>query len=162
MVLGRLRGPYGVRGWVHLEAHSDAPDCLRVCAHWLVGQPAHWEPHRVADIKVHGDGLVAKLEACDTPEHAQRLRGALVAVWRDQLPALPEGQYYWDDLIGLAVHTVEGEPLGCVQRMIETGANDVMVVQGERERCIPFVLDAVIKRVDLGDGGIVVDWDPTF
>ncbi len=79
---------------------------------------------------------------------------------RAALPETGEGQWYWSDLIGLAVINREGVPLGTVRRMIETGANDVMVLEGDRERLIPFLTGQVIERVDLEAGQILVDWHP--
>ena len=81
---------------------------------------------------------------------------------RDQLPALEQGEYYWTDLIGLKVVTGDGTELGVIERLFETGANDVVVVKGDRERLIPYLPGQVITRVDLKAGEMEVDWDPDF
>ena len=81
---------------------------------------------------------------------------------RDRLPPPAPGEYYWADLEGLAVETTEGVPLGKVSHLFETGANDVMVVEGERKRLLPFVTGQYIVSVDFEAGRIVVDWDPDF
>ncbi len=78
------------------------------------------------------------------------------------MPASEDGSWYWMDLIGLQVVTTGGVVLGQVTGLVETGANDVLVVQGERERLVPFVIDQYVKRVDLDAGLIEVDWDPEF
>jgi 16S rRNA processing protein RimM len=78
------------------------------------------------------------------------------------MPDPAPGEYYWNDLLGLTVVTLQNEPLGKVDHLLETGANDVLVVSGDRERLIPFVLDDVVKRVDLDAGVIQVDWDKEF
>ena len=88
--------------------------------------------------------------------------GCEIGIRRDQLPAAAPGEYYWSDLQGLKVVTIEGELLGTVDHLIETGANDVLVVKGERERLIPFVLDQVIVNVDLDKREMQVDWDKSF
>jgi 16S rRNA processing protein RimM len=88
--------------------------------------------------------------------------GYEIGIRRDQLPVAQPGEYYWSDLQGLNVVTVDGHPLGRVDHLMETGANDVLVVQGERERLIPFVLDQVVVDVDLDKGEIRVDWDKDF
>ena len=88
--------------------------------------------------------------------------GCEIGIRRDQLPATVSGEYYWHDLLGLKVVTVTGELLGTVDQLIETGANDVLVVGGDRERLIPFVLDKVIVNVDLDKAEIRVDWDKDF
>lgn len=85
-----------------------------------------------------------------------------IGVRRDQLPATAPDEYYWNDLLGLEVMNLQGEPLGRVDHLIETGANDVLVVRGERERLIPFVLNQVVMRVDLKAGEIEVDWDKDY
>ena len=111
----------------------------------------------------HGKGLVVGLRDYTDRDQARSLIGLEIAVPRAELPAPEEGEYYWADLVGLKVETTEGQILGTVDHLIETGANDVLVVHGEdRERLIPFVADQVIRRVDLAAGLIQVDWDPDF
>jgi len=83
-------------------------------------------------------------------------------VSRSQLPPPKPGEYYWVDLEGLAVQTVEGVVLGTVSHLFDTGANPVIVISGERERLVPFVTDQYVKSVDFDAGLIVVDWDPDF
>ena len=90
------------------------------------------------------------------------LMGSEIGISRDQLPDTAPGEYYWGDLQGLEVLTGDGESLGTVDHLIETGANDVLVVKGDRERLIPFVLQQVVTRVDLDAGTIQVDWDKDF
>jgi 16S rRNA processing protein RimM len=85
-----------------------------------------------------------------------------IAVQREQLPALESGEYYWTDLQGLRVVNLEGVELGVVSHLFETGANDVLVVRGERERLIPYTTGEAIQEVDLDHGQITVDWDPEF
>jgi 16S rRNA processing protein RimM len=78
------------------------------------------------------------------------------------LPKLGQGEYYWKDLIGLEVESLASEPLGTVESMMETGANDVMVLHGDRQRLIPFVMDAIVREIDLPNKRIVVDWKPDY
>jgi 16S rRNA processing protein RimM len=110
----------------------------------------------------HGTGIVARLAGVDERDGALALRGRRIWIRREQLPAPAPGEYYWADLIGLQVETVEGEVLGIVSAMMETGANDVLVVEGERERLIPFVPGHYVTAIDLAAGKLVVDWDPNF
>lgn len=111
--------------------------------------------------RTHGKFLVVKLAGCDTPEAARQYTNAFIAVDRDELPALTKGEYYWADLIGLRVVTVTGDDLGRVDSLLETGANDVLIVKNHRERWIPYV-KAVIQSIDLAHKIITVDWDPEF
>ena len=116
---------------------------------------------RVAAAKVHGNTLVAQLAGIDEREAAVALKGLEVAVPRAQLPGAAEGEFYWADLIGLRVVNRDAHEFGRVVRVMQTGANDVLVVAGgneiERETLIPFIAGA-IRQVDLAAGVISVDW----
>ncbi len=111
---------------------------------------------------VQGKGLVAKLKGCDDRESARDLIGALIQVRRGDLAELEPGEFYWADLLGLKVETLSGTELGAVDNLLETGANDVLVVRGDRERLIPFLQGQVVHDVDLDKQRIRVDWDPDF
>jgi len=110
----------------------------------------------------NGNGVIAKLQGSDDRDGAYALIGAEIAVPREHLAPLPPGEYYWTDLEGLAVRTPEGVPLGRVHHLIATGAHDVLVLDSEPPRLIPFVPGAVILSVDLANGVIVADWSPEF
>ena len=127
---------------------------------WLLGDSR--EEVRVSQGKKHGNRLIALFENIDDRDAAEKLVNRPIAVYREQLPESEEGEFYWTDLEGLAVELADGTPLGTIDRMMATGANDVMVVKGERERLIPFVLERYVQRVDLEHGVVVVDWDPEF
>ena len=107
--------------------------------------------------------IVARLEGIDDRDQAAALMGADILIRRSQLPDLPEGEYYWTDLEGLQVSNLQGEQLGRVQRLFETGANAVMVVNdSRRERLIPYVSGQYVVAVDLAAGTMRVDWDADF
>jgi len=106
--------------------------------------------------------LIALLENVTDRERAEELVGQTIAAYRDQFPELPEGEFYWADLVGLTVQLADGTVLGTIDRMLATGSHDVMVVQGERERLIPFVMGRYVKKVSLDEATVVVDWDPDF
>ena len=127
---------------------------------WLLGEDR--KPVEIIDGRKQGKGLAALLPGFDDREQAMTLVGQQIFVGRDQLPPAEEGSYYWSDLEGLEVHTIDGKMLGRVDRMMETGANDVMVLKGDRERLVPFIQGQYVKRVDLEAGLIEVDWDPDF
>ncbi len=129
---------------------------------WHLKQGGDWQPRQVAEGKRHGKGVVARLEDCVDRDQALHLMGNEIGIRRDQLPDTAPGEYYWGDLQGLEVVTEHGESLGTVDHLLETGANDVLVVKGDRERLIPFVLQQVVTRVDLDAGTIQVDWDKDF
>jgi len=104
--------------------------------------------------------VIARLDGCQDRDGALGYRGCEIAVERSQLPNVEDGEFYWTDLVGLQVATPGGVLLGKVERMMETGANDVMVVRGEFERLIPFLSGTVVQSVDIERGAIVVDWHP--
>ena len=109
---------------------------------------------------MQGRGVIARLEGCRDRDAAGGYRGCEIAVERSRLPELEEGEFYWADLVGLQVVTTGGDDLGRVERMMETGANDVMVVRGGVERLIPFLSGTVVRSVDPDGRAIVVDWHP--
>jgi len=127
---------------------------------WLLGEDR--SPVKIVDGRKQGKGLVALLPGYDDREEAAALVGQQIFVGRDQLPATAENEYYWSDLEGLNVQTTKGELLGRVEKMMETGANDVLVIRGKREHLVPFIQGQFVTRVDLENGLIEVDWDPEF
>ena len=103
------------------------------------------------------------MKGCDDRDTAETLVGADITISRAQLPATTEaGEFYWADLVGLRVQTIEGVDLGRIAGLFETGANDVLIVQGARERLIPYIWQQVVRDVDLQGGTMLVDWDPDF
>jgi 16S rRNA processing protein RimM len=156
--LGRIGGPHGVRGWVRIGSDTDPPENILRYRPWLVGdtEMVVAEGHR------QGKALVARLVGCDDRAAAAELTGKSIAVRRRQLPPPRPDEFYWADLEGLAVATPDGVDLGTVSHLFATGANDVIVVAGERERLVPFLWGQVVQDVDFERRRIVVDWDPEF
>jgi len=128
----------------------------------LKDRAGNWQEKQLATGSRHGKGVIARLADCENRDQAQALIGYEIGIKRGQLPATAPGEYYWRDLQGLKVISMKGELLGTVDHLIETGANDVLVVKGERERLIPFVMGKVIVKVDLNEREIQVDWDESF
>jgi 16S rRNA processing protein RimM len=118
-----------------------------------------WQATEIRDGKRHGKTVIAHIEGCDDREQAAALVNCEIAVERNALPDIADRSYYWADLEGMRVVHRDGTELGRVAYLIETGANDVLVVQGDTERLIPFVLDEVILDVDMDDSVISVDWE---
>ena len=168
-VMGQVVGSYGVSGWIKVFPYTENIDSLRTYPVWWLGQGNdEWREVCVIGCEVHGRVLIAFLAEYTDRTLALQLKGSYIAVPRSQLPILPESGedgYYWSDLIGLEVVNLEGESLGRVIGLIETGANDVLQVQSpearEKERLIPFV-EPVIAQVDLKAGWIKVDWGAEY
>jgi len=125
----------------------------------LLGRNGDWQSVKVAEGQRHGKSVILRLEGCDDRDKAASLIGTEIGADRSELPEPEDGHYYWSDLTGLNVVHRDGTELGKVKEMLETGAHDVMVVQGEQERLIPFVVDEVIVNVDLNEKKITVDWE---
>lgn len=157
VVMGRISAPYAVRGWVRIQTQTEYIDSLLDYPLWQVGRNGQWRPFRLLEGKVHGQYLLAHLEGLNDRDAAEAVMGMEIAVPREDRPAAEEGEYYWDDLIGLEVVNGDGAVFGKVTGLLETGAHDVLQILGERERLIPFV-DAYVRTVDLAARRIVVEW----
>ncbi len=166
VTVGQLKAPFGVRGWIKLISYTQPEENILVYRPWYIEQPgAGWIPLETATVNRHGSGFVVQLSGVNDRDQAAALGGRKIAVSRDCLPPVTEGEYYWSDLIGLEVFNQRGERLGRVKNMMETGANDVLVVCAKdseqrnesKEILIPFVT-AVVTEVDLDRGRLRVDW----
>ena len=163
IVVGRISGLYGVRGWVKVFSHTQPRENILTYVTWYLKKQGAWVANDLETGRVHGKGIVAKLKGYDDRDVAAALLGSDIAIRREQLPQAAPGEYYWADLTGLEVVNLEGIGLGVVDHLLETGANDVLVViQDGVERLIPFVQGQFVKNVDLAEGVITVDWDPDF
>ena len=167
VVMGRISGLYGVQGWVKVFSYTEPRTGILDYSPLYLASHGEWRPADVAAGRQQGKGVVLKLNAVDDRDAAQTLIGRDLAVRREQLPALPAGEFYWSDLEGLTVINKEGVRLGRIDHLFATGANDVMVVkteagQGGREHLIPFVQDVYVLAVDLQQATVTVDWDPEF
>jgi 16S rRNA processing protein RimM len=159
VVMGRVAGAQGIRGWVKLKTYTEYEDSLTDYPVWWLGDGVQpWREIVVESFALQSKGLTAKFAGCDDRTTAEKYKGLLVAVPRDSLPQAEDGEYYWSDLIGMQVVNLEGVSLGKVKDLLETGANDVLCVTGESgEILIPFIAQA-IKRVDVEGKVIHVDW----
>lgn len=159
--MGRITAPFGVKGWIKVQPDTAVAASLLAYKTWWVGRENDWRETPVAEAKAQGREVVARLEGCSDRDAAAAWRGQAIAVPRSQLPAPQQGEYYWADLIGLGVVNTGSQDLGRVTGIMQTGANDVLVVEGERERLIPFIA-SVIREVDLVAGLVRVDWSSEF
>ena len=167
VVLGQISGLYGVRGWVRIHSYTEPRGNILRYTPWQIragnAPDTPWRTVTVSDGHLQGKGIVAHVAGWDTPEAARALLGMEIAIPREQLPAPRKGEYYWSDLIGLRVVAADNATLGTVASLLETGANDVLVVQDAagKEHLIPFV-DGVIVSVDLDARVLRVDWDINY
>ncbi|HJU49307.1 MAG TPA: ribosome maturation factor RimM [Pseudogulbenkiania sp.] len=157
--MGYVRGAFGVRGWVKIHTDTESADSLFDYPVWWLGRDGQWSSYRFEDGLVQPKSLAAKLEGVDSRELAEAMRGMQIAIPRSEFPETAEDEYYWSDLIGLDVVDKDGQRFGQVAELMETGANDVLVVrEGKREWLIPFVGQFVLD-VNLAAKRITVDWN---
>jgi 16S rRNA processing protein RimM len=156
--MGRIVAPFGVKGWVKLKVFTETPDSLLNYPAWWLATADGWQKYEVAEAEFHAKGLVVRLGGVADRAGGEALSGMDVGVPREAFPEPRTDEFYWTDLIGTEVVNKQDEALGKVEGLLETGANDVLVVRGDRERLIPYVA-ATIVTVDLQSRRIVVDWD---
>ncbi|MCU7827751.1 MAG: ribosome maturation factor RimM [Candidatus Thiodiazotropha sp. (ex Myrtea sp. 'scaly one' KF741663)] len=163
IIIGRISGLFGVRGWLKVFSHTSPREGILDYKTWYLKKAEGWQAHTLAAGQKQGKSVVAHFKGCNDRDQAAELVGIDIAVSREQLPKLKPGEYYWTDLEGLRVENMQGIDFGVVSHLLETGANDVLVVKGDdRERLIPYTMGEAVQEVDLSSGRMVVDWDPDF
>lgn len=164
VTLGQVTAAHGIRGWIKVRSDTSPRDNILAYSPWELVRDGQRRTWMVAEGRVQGQAVLARLEGCSDRDAAEALIGWQIQVPRERLPdaGLEPGEFYWADLVGLRVETLDGVALGHIERLFETGANDVIVVRGERERLIPYIWQQVVREVDLARGLMRVDWDPDF
>ena len=168
VVLGRVLGAFGIHGWVRVKPFTETFDGLIDQPVWTLQLRSTTRTMQVEELKPHSGALLAKLAGIDDRNEAEALRGADVTIGREKLPAADEGEYYWNDLIGLIVRNVRGVELGRITGLIAAPAHDVLRVQGgsndgdpPNEQLIPFV-EPIVHEVDVPGGSVTVDWEADY
>ncbi len=170
VIIGRIRGPYGIQGWVHVQAFTEPKENLKSYRPWLLAAPgagsegpekADWRPVDVSRVRPHKQDFVARLDGVVERNGAEALKGSWIGVRAEQLPPAADDEYYWRDLIGATVVNGDGERLGEVCDLLETGAHDVLVIEtasaDQEALLIPFH-DQYLLEVDVAGRRIRVDW----
>ncbi len=166
--LGSINGSHGVKGWVKVFSYTDPVTAILDYSSWVLSRGRESREVKVLEGRLSGKRLLARLEGVDTRDMADELIGYEVTIAQSELPKLQAGEYYWRELEGLVVRSESGQVFGEINHLLETGANDVMVVHptstsvDDQERLIPFVEGEVVKRVDTDAGELVVDWDADY
>jgi 16S rRNA processing protein RimM len=155
--MGRVIGPYGIKGWVRVQPYSDDRAALTGYREWWIGGAAT----AVLEAKVHSTVVIARLAGLETPEQALKLKGQEIAVPREAFAAPAEGEFYYADLIGLDVVNAEGVMLGKVASLSSNGAHDLLALDGKHGQILPWI-PQVVKKVDLAARRIEVDWQPDW
>ncbi len=157
LTVGKITGHYGVKGWLKVYSFTQPMENIANYSQWYVGG----ELIKGIKAKRHGKTMVAYFSGIDSREKSQSFIGKEVEISAGELGQLPEDEYYWRQLIGLAVRNMEGQEVGVIKSIFETGANDVLVVEtGEgKEQLIPYILGGTVTQVDLVDQTMTVDWE---
>jgi 16S rRNA processing protein RimM len=162
VIVGKISGIYGVSGWVRIISYTRPVTNIFLYSPWLIGQGEQQRSIELVEGRVQGKGLVAHLRDMDDRDLARSYIGKQIAIYRRQMPELPSGEYYWRDLINLDVLNLDGVKLGKVTEILETGANDVLVIHGERRHLVPLMMGRYVTDIDTSIGRITVDWDPEY
>lgn len=169
VTLGKIGAVYGIKGWLKVHSFTDDPQAIFDYTPWVLNLGGNKQTVTVGEWRRHSNGLIVKFADISDRNEAQLRTGAEIMVASESLPDLPDGEFYWRDLIGMSVVNEQGYNFGTVTDIMETGSNDVLVVKanpndgfGKKERLIPYLDDQVIKSVSLDIKQINVDWDPGF
>lgn len=159
VVLGHISGLFGVKGWIKVHSYTKPREAILDYSDWLIEREGELRLNKVAEGQRHGKTVVARLSGIDDRDEAAGFIDCVISVPRESLPETADDEHYWTDLEGLKVVHRDGTVLGKVSHLLETGANDVLVVQGDQELLIPYVREEVIENVDLDKGIISVNWE---
>jgi 16S rRNA processing protein RimM len=159
--VGHITGAQGIQGWVRVFSNTSPRENIVSYSPWLVETGDRLQAVEIEG-RLQGRNVVAKLVGVEDRDQANEMTGSKIYILPEQLPKLEDGEFYWSQLIGLEVESLQADALGTIEAMMETGANDVMVLKGDRERLIPFVMDEVVREIDLTNRRIVVDWQPDY
>jgi len=171
LTVGKITSPFGVKGWVKIFSYTDPKENIFDYQPWVVETPEGARTIEVDQWQRHGKALIAHIAGVDDRDKAIQYCQLECSVEQELLPELEDGEYYWSQLQGLKVVTQyngSNQVLGKVQTLLETGANDVLVVRScdgsidDRERLIPYVPEQYILTIDVAGGEMLVDWDPEF
>jgi len=171
VIVGKISGVYGVKGWVKVYSHTEPRENILGYSPWYIKVGNNWQRFDVVNGRQQAKTLVAQLEGLNDRNKAYEFIGCTVAINESQLKPLAEEEFYWRDLEGLEVVNRSAQPLGKVSHLIETGANDVLVVKttaelvaqgAQKQLMIPYVPEQVVLNVDLDKGVIEVDWEHDY
>lgn len=164
VVIGRFGRPVGIHGEIKLFAFSRDPDNIASYRPWYIKDTkGQWQVIDCNKVNRRDKFLQVSIDGISNREQAKSLTNKEIAIAREVLPKLAQGEYYWQELVGLNVINTLGHTLGDVSDLIETGSNDVLVVKSvQKEHLIPFLLEDFILEIDLANKKIMVDWDEDF
>ena len=159
--VGHILGAQGIKGEVRVFSNTDPRENIVGYSPWRVEIDGQLKTVEVSG-RLQGKNVIANMSGVDDRNQAIALTGCKIYILQEQLQPLDNDEYYWSDLIGMEVKSMQAEALGTVDSMMETGASDVMVVKGDRERLIPFVMKDIVQEIDLVKKQMIVDWQADY
>jgi len=154
ILIGKVSGCFGVKGWIKVFSYCEPRENITTYDSWIVNDKVF----ESVESKKNGKLIVAKLKGIDDKDTALTHIGQKIEINKEQLHELDNNQYYWHDLVGLEVTNKQGVKFGTIKSLLETGAHDVVIINGDRERIIPYIMDQTILEVNLEENSMLVDW----
>lgn len=162
VIVGRFGRPHGIKGFVNIISFTEPRDNIFYYTDWHARIQKKWLPIKLLQTEVGNTLLLARVEGYQVREQVACLTNIDIAVSRVQLKALQPGEYYWHQLVGMKVVDQQGKLFGMVTEILPTGANDVLIVTGEKRHLIPYLPGQVVLEVNDNQRVITVDWDADF
>ena len=158
--LGKITGAHGIKGWLKIQSFSSPPENILNYPSWIINNQGEEDFYSIEQGRKQNNKIVVKLEKIDDRNTAESLINSKIQILRSDLPKLSNENYYWSDLVGLSVLNSEEKVIGKIESLIETGANDVMVIITLKDEriLIPFVMHEIIKEVNVELNYIKIDW----
>ena len=158
--LGKITGVHGIKGWLKIQSYSSPPENILNYPSWIINNKGEEDFYSIEQGRKQNNKIVVKLEKIDDRNTAESLINSKIQILRSDLPKLSNENYYWSDLVGLSVLNSEETVIGKIESLIETGANDVMVIITLKDEriLIPFVMHEIIKEVNVELNYIKIDW----
>ncbi len=160
--VGKIAGAFGVKGWVKIFSFTQPRKNILNYSPLYMSRKGEWIELKVSNGRVQGKGIVMSLDGVTDPDQVLPLIGSELAIQKEQLKPMANDEFYWSQLIGLTVINLNDETLGLVDSLLETGANDVLVVKNKEQKTqqlVPFVMEEIVQLVDVENKLIRVDWE---
>ena len=160
ILVGKISNPHGIKGWVKVISFTDPIDNILSYKKWTISDNETEKTYCLEDSRIQGNKIVIKLEGVNNRDDADLLKNLQIEINRSDLPKLEENSYYWEDLVDFNVINIKGMHVGKVDSLFRTGSNDVLVIINETKQrlLVPFIMEEVIKYVDLAKELISIDW----
>ncbi len=161
LLIGQINGLFGVHGWVKIFSHTHPRKNILSYQPWYIQIDGNWQTLEIDKGREQSKTIVAQIKGVNDREQARSYIGTEIYIEKSQLPELKKGEYYWEDLIGLEVINQDKVVLGRVSNLVDTGSNNVLVINGSKEHWVPYI-NPFLVSVDVDNQQIIVDWDEDF